>query len=69
MAVTVELRGNVKNFYIFFFATHCSGIRGARCVANKSGRWGRGDREAAAADGGVYLRVRLSLLSGILWFL
>lgn len=69
MAVTVELRGNVKNFYIFFFATHCSGIRGARCVANKSGRWGRGDWEAAAADGKVFTGSFEFIVLLILWFL
>ena len=53
----VCLSGDVSNFPCSSGATRCFGIRGPRCVANKSGEGGagvrerRGDWESAAADG------------------
>lgn len=47
----------MSNFPCSSGATQCFGIRGPRCVANKSGEGGagvrerRGDWESAAADG------------------
>lgn len=41
--------------WVSFHILFCIGVWGPRCVANKSGRWGRGDEEAAAADEGAFL--------------
>ena len=72
----------MSNFPCSSGATQCFGIRGPRCVANKSGEGGagvrerRGDWESAAADGwrwwwwggAIIYRTRCVLLLSVLWW-